>query len=60
MQTILISEDLLQKVISGEKTTTCRKGTRDYELARTLLKSNSTDNFTYIILTKMNVLIRRV
>jgi hypothetical protein len=53
MQEILIKEELLQLVLDGKKTTTCRFGKRDYKLTRTRLKSNSSDNFTYIDLLDM-------
>jgi hypothetical protein len=53
MQEILIKEELLQLVLEGKKTTTCRFGKRDYELVKTRLKSNSTENYTHIDLLDM-------
>lgn len=53
MEQILIREELLTLVINREKTTTCRKGIRNYPLGATILKSNSSENQTLINILDM-------
>jgi hypothetical protein len=48
METILIKPELLELVKKEEKTTTCRQGLRTYSLAKTILKSNASEDFVYI------------
>lgn len=51
---ILIREELLKSVLSGQKKTTCRFGKRDYKLEETILQSNSSNNFALINITKLD------
>jgi len=52
MNGILIRENLLEQVIKGEKTTTCRLGRREYPLVKMIMRSNSSNNFCVIKVLK--------
>lgn len=53
METILIKPLLLELAKAGLKTTTYRKGIRQYELGKAILKSNESDDFMYIDITEV-------
>jgi len=51
METILIRPELLQLVREKIKTTTCRNGIRNYPCGKTILKSNASEDYSYINIT---------
>jgi hypothetical protein len=53
MEIILIRPELLKLVKQGKKTTTCRNGKRNYPLGKTILKDNSSEDYIYINITKL-------